>query len=89
MLFYCNRCRENLRELKKTDFSDFIFNSWSRNSLSFYTVYSYLMYNQAIDQNIFPKVLGTAQVFYCCHHSGFLLNDLVVLYIYCHRFHGS
>ena len=28
-------------------------------------VYSYLMCSQAIDQNIFPKVLGTAQVFYC------------------------
>jgi hypothetical protein len=28
-------------------------------------IYSYLMCSQAIDQNIFPKVLGTAQVFYC------------------------
>ena len=28
-------------------------------------VYSYLMCSQAIDQNIFPKVLGTAQVLYC------------------------
>ena len=30
-----------------------------------YILYSYLMCSQAIDQNIFPKVLGTAQVFYC------------------------
>ena len=28
-------------------------------------LYSYLMCSQAIDQNIFPKVLGTAKVFYC------------------------
>ena len=30
-----------------------------------YILYSYLMCSQAIDQNIFPKVLGTSQVFYC------------------------
>ena len=28
-------------------------------------IYSYLMCSQSIDQNIFPKVLVTAQVFYC------------------------
>ena len=28
-------------------------------------VYSYLMCSQAIDQHMFRKVLGTAQVFYC------------------------